>query len=157
MKRLCAVLAALFVLAAAQTVFGAPEMITPGQSGTASNLIVVRKPESSSSATTRTVYGITGIGSAGVKVSYYRFDGANYIAIKNSEGNVFESSIGAAGVFYKQVTLGEGHNYFCVRAEDVYGNSQIVYFDINVLNQDILENIKAFTQDVQSVYNGWLN
>ena len=60
---------------------------------------------------------------------------------KNADGNTMKTTIGSAGVFYKQVNLSEGHNKFAVRAENASGSYQTVFFDINVLNQQIL-NLK---------------
>lgn len=57
------------------------------------------------------------------------------------------------GVFYKQVSLSEGHNKFAVRA-DAGGAYQVVYFDINVLRQEIMNNV---SNGIQSLYNGWIN
>ncbi len=56
-------------------------------------------------------------------------------------------------MFYKQVSLSEGHNKFAVRA-DAGGAYQVVYFDINVLRQEIMNNV---SNGIQSLYNGWIN
>ena len=68
-----------------------------------------------------------------------------------------QTTIGNAGVFYKQVALSEGHNKFAVRAEAPSGAYQIVYFDINGLNQNILNKVNGFSNGIQSLYNGWMN
>ena len=117
------------------------------------DLIVVRKPESKNSATLKTTYGITGTGKNGVKVAYYRFNGSAYVSVKNGNGTTAQTTVGKAGVFYKQVSLSEGHNKFAVRA-DAGGAYQVVYFDINVLRQEIMNNV---SNGIQSLYNGWIN
>ncbi len=151
MKRLGAFLIALFVCFCSLSAFAAnPQIIYSGDSGNASDLIVVRRPESKNSATIKTTYGITGTGRYGINVSYYQYNGSYYTSIA-------QTTIGSAGVFYKQVSLSEGHNKFAVRAESASGTYQVVYFDINLLNQEIMNNVTTFAGGIQSLYNGWMN
>ena len=109
----------------------------------AQNLIVVKKPETKNSATLKKTYGITGTGKKDLSVAYYKWNGSSYISIKDPNGAIAETKIGTAGVFYKQVALSEGHNKFAVRAQAPNGTYQVVYFDINVLKQNILSNING--------------
>lgn len=158
MKRAFIAIVAALILSTSVCAFAAqPDSIASGAGGTVSNLIVVRKPETVNSATTRNLYGITGVGNYGVNVAFYRFDGSQYLPITLSDGARVQTTIGAAGIFYKQVELREGHNYFAVRAEASDGSCQIVYFDINLLKQEIINNIKNLTNDMQLIFNGWLN
>ena len=158
MKRLVALLAAVLVIFYAVGVSAAnPSSINANASGTATDLIVVRKPESKNSATLKRTYGITGTGKNGVTVAYYKYNGYNYTAIKTADGAVAQTTIGTAGVFYKQVSLAEGRNKFAVRAEAANGTYQIVYFDINVLNTEVISNVNGFSNGIQSLYNGWMN
>lgn len=158
MKRIFAILLAFIVILGAISVSAAnPNTIMASDKGTAANLIVVKKPETKNSATLKKTYGITGTGKSGVTVAYYKFNGASYVSLKDANGNMAQTTIGNAGVFYKQVALSEGHNKFAVRAEAANGTYQIVYFDINVLNQSILNNVNGFSNGIQSLYNGWMN
>lgn len=156
MKCIGAIIAAILVMLSAMNAFASqPNTISASESSTASDLIVVKKPETNNSATTKTTYGVTGTGKNGVSVAYYKYDGEAYTAILNSNGQVSQTKIGAAGVFYKQMSLSEGHNKFAVRAE-YNGLSQVVYFDINLLKREVLDNVNSFTYDVQSIFTGWI-
>ena len=158
MKKLSAVFAALLVMLYSAAAFAAnPSSIGIGEASSAVDLIVVRKPETKNSATLKKTYGITGTGKNGVKVAYYRFNGSSYIALRDQSDNVAQTKIGSAGVFYKQVSLNEGHNKFAVRAENASGAHQTVYFDINVLNQQVMNNVNGFSNGIQSLYNGWMS
>ena len=156
MKYIGAILAAILVMLSGLSAYGAhPDTIGSAESSTASDLIVVKKPETNNSATTKTTYGVTGTGKNGVSVAYYKYDGGGYTAIKSSSGDTAQTKIGAAGVFYKQMSLSEGHNKFAVRAE-YNGLCQVVYFDINLLKREVLDNVNSFTYDVQSIFTGWI-
>lgn len=158
MKKLSAILVAFIIILSAFSASAAiPNSISGNLGSTASNLIVVKKPETKNSATLKKTYGITGTGNSGVTVSYYKFNGSSYISLKDANGAIAQTKIGNAGVFYKQVALSEGHNKFAVRAEAANGAYQIVYFDINVLNQNILNNVNGLSNGIQSLYNGWMN
>jgi len=158
MKKLSAIIIALTILLSSLCVSAANPNTVPGNDvGTASNLIVVKKPETKNSATLKKTYGITGTGKNGVEVAYYKWNGTTYVSVKDPNGAMAQTTIGTAGVFYKQVSLAEGHNKFAVRAEAPSGTYQIVYFDINVLDQNILSNVNGFSNGIQSLYNGWMN
>ena len=156
MKYIGAIMAAILVMLSGLSAYAAhPATIGEAESSTASDLIVVKKPETNNSATTKTTYGVTGTGKNGVSVAYYRYDDGKYTAILNSSGETAQTKIGAAGVFYKQMSLSEGHNKFAVRAE-YNGLCQVVYFDINLLRREVLDNVNSFTYDVQSIFTGWI-
>ena len=146
MKKLCALFISFILILSSLSAFAAPVTISSTDNGNSSSLIVVKKPETKNSATLKKTYGITGTGKSKVVV-----------ALKNSNGSVFETRIGNAGVFYKQVSLSEGHNKFAVRAEAPDGTYQVVFFDINVLNQSMMNNISGFSNGIQSLFNGWMN
>lgn len=156
MKYIGAILAAILVMLSGLGAYAAhPDTIGEAESSTASDLIVVKKPETNNSATTKTTYGVTGTGKNGVSVAYYKYDNGGYTVIRNSEGAAAQTKIGAAGVFYKQMSLSEGHNKFAVRAE-YNGLCQVIYFDINLLKREVLDNVNSFTYDVQSIFTGWI-
>ena len=156
MKYIGAILAAILVMLSGLCAYAAhPDTIGGAESSTASDLIVVKKPETTNSATTKTTYGVTGTGKNGVSVAFYRYEDGEYTAILNSSGDTAQTKIGAAGVFYKQMGLSEGHNKFAVRAE-YNGLCQVIYFDINLLKREVLDNVNSFTYDVQSIFTGWI-
>ncbi|MCH5187670.1 MAG: hypothetical protein J1F63_04650 [Oscillospiraceae bacterium] len=156
MKWVSAVMAAILIMLSGLCAFAEhPATLGSSESSTASDLVVVKKPETKNSATTKTTYGITGTGKTGVSVAYYVADGDNYTLLLNSEGQAVKTQIGAAKVFYKQVSLSEGHNKFAVRAE-YNGQYQITYFDINLIKQEVIDNMNSFANDVQAIFNGWL-
>ena len=158
MKKLIALFISLILMFGTLSVLAAnPTSLSPSDNGTVNNLVVVKKPETKNSATLKKTYGVTGTGKSGVSVAYYKFNGTTYIALKDANGQPAQTTIGNAGVFYKQVALSEGHNKFAVRAEAPGGAYQVVYFDINVLNQTILNNVNGFSNGIQSLYNGWMN
>ncbi len=158
MKKICALLITFILILSSISVLAAnPATVSAGDNGNATNLIVVKKPETKNSATLKKTYGITGTGKSGVTVAYYKWNGSSYVSLKDSSGAISQTTIGTAGVFYKQVSLSSGHNKFAVRAEASNGTYQIVYFDINVLDQKIMNNISGFSNGIQSLYNGWMN
>lgn len=158
MKKLFALLTAIILITSSICAFAEnPSTIPSNDSGTATDLVVVKKPETKNSATLKKTYGITGTGRSGVSVAYYKHNGNAYVSLKDANGITAQTKIGNAGVFYKQVALSEGHNKFAVRAEAPNGTYQVVYFDINVLNQKILNNVSGFSNGIQSLYNGWMN
>ena len=158
MKKLSAILIAFILILSSFSVFAAnPATVSAGDDGNATNLIVVKKPETKNSATLKKTYGITGTGKSGVRVAYYKWNGSSYVSLKDSNGAISQTTIGNAGVFYKQVSLSSGHNKFAVRAETADGTYQIVYFDINVLDQKILSNVSGLSNGIQSLFNGWMN
>ncbi len=157
MKRLGAIFVAVLIIMSSMSAFAAnPYTVSSEDAGNAVDLIVVKKPETKNSATLKKTYGITGTGKNGVTVAYYKFNGTTYNAIKNKDGEISQTKIGNAGVFYKQVSLSEGHNKFAVRAENANGAYQVVFFDINVLDNQIITNASGFVSKIQSLYNGWI-
>jgi hypothetical protein len=150
-------LAFVMIASAAFSVSAHPATLASGTEGTASSLITVKKPDSSSTTTMKTTYSVTGVGKEGVSVCFYVYDGTNYVAQKNSDSNPLSITIGASGVFYKQISLKEGLNRICVRAEASDGRVQLVYLSINVIKNEVMSNIGNISVDLQSKYNGWLN
>lgn len=157
-KMIISVLLALAIcMTASLAVFAHPYSFSEGSQGTVSNLITIRKPDTASVSTVKNTYSITGVGSEGVSVSFYVFDGEKYTQCKNADGTAITYKIGTSGVFYRQLSLSEGANRIAVRAEAANGSYQIVYFTINVVKNGIMANINTFSLDMQSKLNGWLN
>lgn len=157
-KMIISVLLAMIILMTTSLlVFAHPESFVEGSQSTVSNLITIRKPDTSSVSTVKTTYSITGVGSEGVNVSFYLFDGEKYAQCKNADGTASTYTIGTSGVFYRQLSLAEGANRICVRAEASDGTYQLEYFTINVVQNGLIVNISTFSLDMQSKLNGWLN
>lgn len=157
-KKIISVLLALMILFTAQiAVYAHPESVSEGSQSTVSNLITIKKPDTASTSTMKSTYSITGIGSEGVSICFYVFDGTTYTPQKNADGTIATYTIGSSGVFYRQVSLAEGNNRICVRAEAADGNYQQEYITINVIKSDMIADIQAFSLNVQSKLNGWLN
>ncbi len=157
-KKIISVLLALVLLFTAQiAVFAHPEYVQEGSHSTVSNLITIKKPDTATTATLKSTYSITGVGSTGVSLCFYVFDGTNYVAQKNADGSVATYTIGSSGVFYRQISLKEGTNRIMVRAEAPDGNYQLKYLTINVVKSDVVADVQAFSLNVQSKLNGWLN
>jgi len=133
-----------------------PSSLTADTKSTYTGLITVRKPDSSSTATMKSTYSVTGVGTEGTSVCFYTYDGEKYVADKDSSGNPQSITIGASGVFYKQISLSDGLNKICVRAEK-NGEVQVVYLSINMIKNDVVKEMDTFSTDFGLKYNGWLN
>ena len=82
MKKLSAFLIMIILVMSCISVSAAnPASIAANSAGNATNLIVVKKPETKNSATLKTTYGITGTGKNGVTVAYYKWNGSSYVSI----------------------------------------------------------------------------
>lgn len=147
----------VFIMTASLSVFAHPATVADGSQGTVSNLITIKKPDTASTSTVKTTYSITGVGSEGVSVCIYTYDGSAFVPQKNSDGTVATYTIGSSGVFYRQIALKEGENRICVRAEAENGGYQLSYLTITVVNSSVMTDISSFSLNMQSKLNGWLN
>ena len=159
MKRMIisVLLAIVILMSVSLPVFAHPQSFEEGSQSTVSNLITIKKPDTASTSTMKTTYSITGVGNEGVTICFYVFDGEKYVPQKNADGTIATYAIGSAGVFYRQISLKEGENRICVRAEAPDGTYQLCYLSINVIKSDVITNIKTFSLNMQSKLNGWLN
>ncbi len=156
-KMIISVFMALMVIfSLSVTAFAHPASFASGSHGTVSGLITVKKPDSSSTATMKTTYSVTGVGSEGVSVCFYIYDGENYIAQKNASDKPAAIKLGASGVFYRQIALNEGLNRICVRAEKD-GEFQLVYLSINMIKNEVMRDMDMFSPNLGAKYNGWLD
>ena len=147
----------VFIMTASLSVFAHPATVADGSQSTVSNLITIKKPDSTSTSTVKKTYSITGIGSEGVSICIYTHNGAGYVPQKNSDGTTATYTIGSSGVFYRQIALKEGENRICVRAEASDGSYQLSYLTITVVNSAVMTDINSFSLNMQSKLNGWLN
>lgn len=157
-KMLISVLLAMIIMwTASVAVFAHPESFVEGSQSAVTNLITIRKPDSASTSTVKTTYSVTGSGKEGVSICFYTYDGEKYVPQKDASGNLVSYTIGASGVFYRQISLKEGENKICVRAEAADGTYQLSYLTINVIKSGVLTDVKTFSFNLQSKLNGWLN
>lgn len=147
----------VFIMTASLSVFAHPSTVADGSQGTVSNLITIKKPDTASTSTVKTTYSITGVGNEGVSVCIYTYNGASFVPQKNSDGTVATYKIGSSGVFYRQISLKDGANRICVRAEASDGSYQLSYLTITVVNSSVMSDINSFSLNMQSKLNGWLN
>lgn len=150
-------LAMVLTFTGAVAAFAHPESFEEGSQSTVSNLITIRKPDTASVSTVKTTYSVTGVGTEGVSICFYIFDGAKYVPVKNNDGTIASYTIGTSGVFYRQISLSEGENRICVRAEASDGTYQLSYLTITVVKSGVMTNINSFSLNMQSKLNGWLN
>lgn len=156
-KIISALLALMILFTASVAVYAHPDSIQEGSQSAVSNLITIKKPDTATTATMKSTYSITGIGSEGVSICFYVFDGEKYVPQKNEDGTIATYTIGSSGVFYRQISLSEGSNRICVRAEAPDGSYQLNYLSINVVKSGVLTGINEFSLNMQSKLNGWLN
>ena len=116
------------------TVSAAPYSLSSGVWGNASGLITVTNPASSNVATVENSYIVSGYGKPGVTVTLYKLSGGVYYKTGYSWG------IGASGLFFRQIGIGTGKNYYLCYAES--GSSyQVARFEVTGLNN--FNNIKV--------------
>ncbi len=147
----------IMVIVSSVSVFAHPDVVADGSQSTVSNLIKIKKPDTLSTSTVKTTYSITGTGSEGVSVCFYIFDGEDYEPYKNNDGSAAVVKIGSSGVFYRQISLKDGENRICVRAENANGDYQYAYITISVISSAAMTDINSFSLNMQSKLNGWLN
>lgn len=137
----------LCILSLSFTTFAAPDTIGTYDQGTTTGLIVVSNPPSVPYSTTyEKNYILSGWGQEGVNICLYLYSPAENVYKKLIiNGNSVEWQIGASGLFMQPVTLSKGENKIAIRAEDGYGNSQVIQMDINLLSQSLLDKLlRAF-------------
>ena len=149
MKKVVSILiVAVLLVAMSMSALAAPSSLSAGTRGNASNLITIKKPETSISSTTKKNYGLSAVGSAGTQVAVYKWNGSSYSL--SSSG-----TIGSSGIFVRQLSLNTGTNRLAVWAGK--GNStQVIHLEINVVNQSVVNGINNYKINIQSVLKGWV-
>lgn len=149
MKKMISVLLVLLLtLSVSIGAFAAPASISAGTKGNSTNLITVKKPETSISSTTRKNYAFSAVGGNGVEAGIYKWNGSSY-ALKSS------GTIGSSGIFIRQLSLDSGMNRLAVWAGKG-SSTQVIYLEINVVNEDVLNGISNYKINIQSVLKGWV-
>lgn len=156
MKRLISLLVALMIMLCSVSAFAAPETVDAGDVGTNNSLIVIKKPETTVSSTTKQKYTLSAVSIPGVEVALYSYNSATgkFHIKKDALGNNASVTIGASGIYLQDVDLAKETNYLLVRAQYGDGNYQIVRLNITLLNQSLLDSIKGFAANFQSIF-GW--
>ncbi len=149
---LCAVLLTLGMVAQA-----APETVAAGDGGTASGLMVVKKPETSVSSTTKKKYTLSAVVLPGAEVSLYSYDAAAGVfrLKRDAFGAALSRTVNAGGIYLQEIDLAKETNALLLRAEHGEGNYQHVRLDITLLDQSLLDSIRGFAANFRSLFGGW--
>ena len=152
----------LSILCAALLLFGitaqaAPETVGAYDGGTAAGLMVVKKPETSVSSTTKKNYTLSAVVRPGAEVSLYSYDAAAGVfrLKKNAWGAPLSKTVSGAGIYLQEVDLAKETNALLLRAEYGEGNYQHVRLDITLLDQNLLDSIRGFAANFRSMFGGW--
>ena len=154
-KRIVSLLAVLILLFSV-TSFAAPASVNGSDAGNISGMVIVKKPENAVSSTTKKNYTVSAVSLNGVEISLYKFNPVTglFDVLCDSAGTPFVSTVGATGIFVKDIELDANTNYLLLRAQ--YGGYyQTIRFDITLLNQGIIDSIKGFSANFQSAFGGW--
>ena len=156
MKGKIAVLLAILILILSVNTFAAPASVNGSDVGNITGMVVIKKPETAVSSTTKKVYTVSAVSLNGVEISLYKFnpDTGLFDVLCDANGEPCVTKVGATGIYVKDIELDVDTNYLLLRAQ--YGNFyQSVRFDITLLNQGILDSIKGFTANFQAAFGGW--
>lgn len=159
MKKVISALALIcFIILNPLAAFAAPPSVAVSDGGNVDCIIIVKKPETAVSTTTKKNYPLSAISLEGVYVFLYRYSAADgaFVLEKNQKGEPISTRIGASGLYLQQVDLNEGVNYLLLRAEYTPELFQNVRVDIKLLDQGIIDSIKGFSASFQSMLDGWV-
>ncbi len=156
-KLFIGILCAALLLVSALGAQAAPETVSAYDGGTASGLMIVKKPETSVSSTTKQNYTLSAVCVSGVEVSLYSYDaGSGVFRLKrDASGNALTKAVNAGGIYLQEVDLSKETNSLLLRAEYGEGNYQHVRLDITLLDQGLLDSIRGFAANFRSIFGGW--
>ncbi len=156
-KVILSILCAALMLISAVGAQAAPETVSAYDGGTASGLMIVKKPETSVSSTTKQNYTLSAVCVSGVEVSLYSYDAASGVfrLKKDAYGNALTKAVNAGGIYLQEVDLSKETNSLLLRAEYGEGNYQHVRLDITLLDQGLLDSIRGFAANFRSIFGGW--
>lgn len=149
-------LALILILLFSVTSFAAPASVNGSDAGNISGMVIVKKPETAVSSTTKKVYTVSAVSLNGVEISLYKFNPSTglFDMLCDAAGIPCVNSVGATGIYVKDIELDANTNYLLLRAQ--YGGYyQTIRFDITLLNQGIIDSIKGFSANFQSAFGGW--
>ena len=156
MKRLVSIALFLIVMLSTVSCFAAPYSVNGSDAGNIANIVIVKKPETAVSSTTKQVYTVSAVSVAGVEIAIYKYNPATglFDILTDSNGNAVVATVGASGLFVRDIELSENTNYLLIRAQ--YGSLyQAIRFDITLLDQGLLDSIKGFSANFKSVFGAW--
>ena len=156
-KALLSILCASLLMLGSLSAQAAPETVSAYDGGTNAGLMIVKKPETSVSSTTKQNYTLSAVCVSGAEVSLYSYDAAEGVfrLKRDAEGNALTKSVNAAGVYLQEVNLAKETNALLLRAEYGEGNYQHVRLDITLLDQSLLDSIRGFAANFRSIFGGW--
>ena len=135
----------------------APETVPAYDGGTTSGLMIVKKPETSVSSTTKKNYVLSAVCVSGAEVSLYKYDAAEGVfrLAKDEYGNALTKNVNVGGIYLQEVNLEKETNSLMLRAEYGEGNYQHVRLDITLLDQGLLDSIRGGAANFRSLFGGW--
>ncbi len=156
-KAFLSILTALLLLVSSIPALAAPETIDAYDGGTASGLMIVKKPETSVSSTTKQNYTLSAVCVSGAEVSLYSYDPVSGVfrLKRDWAGNPLVKYISAGGIYLQEVDLAKETNNLLLRCELGEGNYQHVRLDITLLDQGLLDSIRGFAANFRSIFGGW--
>jgi len=125
-----------------------PDVIWPGESGNASDLIVITNPPSDKAATFDRSYIISGYGKEGSTVTLYQLQDGAY------RRTSYTWQIGASGLFFKRIELGRGKNSIICYAE-INGSNQLVPLEITYLGTGFSDTLNGIKVDASTIPFGY--
>jgi len=157
MKAFIGILCAALLMTSALGAEAAPETVGAYDGGTASGLMIVKKPETSVSSTTKQNYTLSAVCVSGVEVSLYSYDASSGVfrLKKDASGIALTKAVNAGGIYLQEIDLSKETNSLLLRAEYGEGNYQHVRLDITLLDQGLLDSIRGFAANFRSIFGGW--
>lgn len=107
----------------------APDYVSMGDKGTATNLIKITRPDKDRDFSYNQGYYFSGTGKSGVKVTLYKYSSgiSAYTKLKKNDSDM-TMTVGSSGLFWATIPLTYGDNYLLARAEGTDGTYQISTF-----------------------------
>ena len=151
------ILCACLLLFGSQAALAAPETVSAYDGGTASGLMIVKKPETSVSSTTKQNYILSAVCVSGAEVSLYTYDASlgAFRLKRDVDGNAYVKNVNAGGIYLQEINLAKETNSLMLRAEYGEGNYQHVRLDITLLDQSLLDSIRGFAANFRALFGGW--
>ena len=156
MKKTLACLLIFVILLSAQSCFAAPASVSPWDGGNITGLVIVKKPETAVSTTTKQIYTVSALSLEGVEISIYKYNPYTgyFDILRDGYGNPVSNVVGATGIYVRDIALDANTNYLMVRAQ--YGGIyQNIRFDITLMDQGLLDSIQGFAASFSSMFGGW--
>jgi len=122
MKGKIAVLLAILILILSVNTFAAPVSVNGSDAGNITGMVVIKKPETAVSSTTKKVYTVSAVSLNGVEISLYKFNPETglFDVLSDASGAPCVTKVGATGIYVKDIELDVDTNYLLLRAQ--YGN-----------------------------------